>query len=110
MSLLDDVLGTNRNVTLGKPVFKGMRVPVEFILKKAQEGMTVRQIFDAYPLVAEQLLEALSTALQRDPEFQRNMRGLQRDAHTRMVNELRRAFHHAIREILDGRLGRKDVQ
>ncbi len=37
---------TDPNILLGKPVIKGTRIPVEFILKKLSEEMTEIQIIE----------------------------------------------------------------
>jgi uncharacterized protein (DUF433 family) len=34
---------------LGKPVIRGTRIPVETILRRMSEGMTEKELFDAYP-------------------------------------------------------------
>lgn len=53
------------NVMSGKPVIKGTRIPVEFILRKLGEGMTQRDLLDAYPrLMKEDILTALNYAVE----------------------------------------------
>lgn len=48
-------------VMLGKPVIKGTRIPVELILRKLSEGMSIDELLDAYPhLTREDVLAALS--------------------------------------------------
>lgn len=50
-------------VTLGKPVIKGTRIPVELILRKLSEGATVEELLDAYPnLCCEDIQAALAYA------------------------------------------------
>jgi Protein of unknown function (DUF433) len=39
----------NPKVMMGKPVFKGTRIPVELILRKCSEGATPEDLLDAYP-------------------------------------------------------------
>jgi len=39
----------NPEAMLGKPVIRGTRIPVETILRKMSEGMTERDLLDAYP-------------------------------------------------------------
>jgi uncharacterized protein (DUF433 family) len=39
----------NPKVMLGKPVIRGIRLPVELILRKLGEGATETDLFDAYP-------------------------------------------------------------
>ena len=40
------------DVMLGKPVIKGTRITVEFIIKKLAEGMEVNEIIAEYPPLA----------------------------------------------------------
>lgn len=57
---------TKRNVSgpdimLGKPVGKGTRITVEFILRKMAEGMTIEELLEAYPhLTKDDVLAAVS--------------------------------------------------
>ena len=44
----------------GKPVIRGTRISVDFLLELLASGATREQIFDAYPQVSE---EALAAAL-----------------------------------------------
>jgi uncharacterized protein (DUF433 family) len=39
----------NPKVMLGKPVIRGIRITVELILRKLGEGATQADLFDAYP-------------------------------------------------------------
>lgn len=39
----------NPKVMLGKPVIRETRIPIETILRKLSEGMTERDLLDAYP-------------------------------------------------------------
>ena len=53
----------NPAVMLGKPVIRGTRIPVELILRKLCEGATEADLFDAYPrLVKEDIQAALAYA------------------------------------------------
>ena len=36
-------------VMLGKPVIRGIRIPIELILRKLSEGPTEEDLMDAYP-------------------------------------------------------------
>ena len=38
-------------IMLGKPVIKGTRITVEFIIKKMSEGMEIKDIMNEYPQV-----------------------------------------------------------
>jgi len=49
------------NILRGKPVIKGTRIPVELILKKLGEGMSIEELLEAYPnLTREDILAAIS--------------------------------------------------
>jgi len=39
----------NPKVMLGKSVIRGTRIPIETILRRMSEGMTERELLDAYP-------------------------------------------------------------
>ena len=39
----------NPDIMLGKPVIRGIRIPVELILRKLSEGATEAELLDAYP-------------------------------------------------------------
>jgi len=43
----------------GKPIVIGTRISVEFILKLHKNGWTRIQIFESYPQLTEQALEAI---------------------------------------------------
>jgi len=45
-------------VMLGKPVFRGTRIPVELILRKRSEGATAAELIDAYPNLKQTDIEA----------------------------------------------------
>lgn len=48
---------------LGKPVIRGTRIPVELILRKLSEGASEADLFDAYPrLTREDVQAALAYA------------------------------------------------
>ncbi len=54
---------SNPAVMLGKPVIKGTRLTVEFILQKLSEGATMEQLTVAYPsLKSEDILAVLTYA------------------------------------------------
>ena len=49
-------------VMMGKPVFRGTRIPVELIIRKLGEGATEANLLDAYPrLTREDIRAALAT-------------------------------------------------
>ena len=45
-------------VMLGKPVFKGTRIPVELVLRKVGEGATEAEVLEAYPRLTQDHLRA----------------------------------------------------
>ena len=50
-------------IMLGKPVFKGTRITVEFILERLAQGATYQELLDNYDgLVAEHIPAALAYA------------------------------------------------
>ena len=44
-----DRIEINPDVMLGKPVIRGTRIPVEFILRKLSQGAGEADLLDAYP-------------------------------------------------------------
>ena len=55
-----NLIRTDPNVMMGKPVIAGTRITVELILEKLAAGETVEQILDAHPRLTR---EAVSAAL-----------------------------------------------
>lgn len=52
---------TNPEIMLGKPVFAKTRIPVDLILEKLSEGMTIETVLEAYPnLSADHLAAAFA--------------------------------------------------
>lgn len=43
-----DYIERDPEVMLGKPVFKGTRLTVEFILERLGQGATVEELFESY--------------------------------------------------------------
>lgn len=61
--MLNERIEINPNVMLGKPVIRNTRITVELILRKLGEGMTEAELFDAYPrLTREDVQAALNYA------------------------------------------------
>ncbi len=53
----------NPNIMLGKPVIRGTRIPVELIIRKLGEGVSIEDLLDAYPNLKEKdIREALTYA------------------------------------------------
>jgi uncharacterized protein (DUF433 family) len=58
-----DRIGIDPNILVGKPVIKGTRIAVEFIVELLAEGWTHEQILKNYPhLTAEDIQAALRYA------------------------------------------------
>ena len=56
--LIQDRIEINPEITLGKPVIRGTRVPVEIILRKLSEGATEADLLDAYPRLTKRDIQA----------------------------------------------------
>ncbi|MDO8283199.1 MAG: DUF433 domain-containing protein [Thermodesulfovibrionia bacterium] len=58
-----DLIVSDPNIMMGKPVIKGTRITVEIILDKLAAGETVEQIVEAHPrLTREGILAAMAFA------------------------------------------------
>ncbi|MFP4548702.1 MAG: DUF433 domain-containing protein [Fidelibacterota bacterium] len=56
-----DRIISDSTIMLGKPVIKGTRITVEFIIKKLSEGMEIKDIIHSYPaLKKEDIIAALA--------------------------------------------------
>jgi uncharacterized protein (DUF433 family) len=53
-----DLIKSDPNVMMGKPVIAGTRITVELILEKLAAGETVEQILDAHPRLTHQAISA----------------------------------------------------
>ncbi|MFH0959444.1 MAG: DUF433 domain-containing protein [Pseudomonadota bacterium] len=57
---MKELIETNPEIMLGKPVIKGTRIPVELIVRKLGEGSTIEDLLDGYPnLNREAVMAAL---------------------------------------------------
>lgn len=54
-----DHIHSNEEILLGKPVIKGTRISVEFILERLANGWTEQQLFDNYPRLTKSDLQAV---------------------------------------------------
>ncbi len=50
---------TDPNILVGKPVIKGTRLAVEFILGLFAAGWTEQQVLDSYPTLSHESLQAV---------------------------------------------------
>ena len=55
---LNDRIEINPDIMLGKPVIKGTRIPVELIVRKLGEGVSVEDLLDAYPNLKKKDMQA----------------------------------------------------
>jgi len=50
---------TNSQIMMGKPVIKGTRIPVEIILRKLADKISVEEILRDYPRLTEKYIKAV---------------------------------------------------
>ena len=63
MSICKERISVDPSILVGKPVIKGTRLAVEFLLELMAEGWTVEQVLGNYPqLTGEDLQAALHYA------------------------------------------------
>jgi uncharacterized protein (DUF433 family) len=60
-------------VLLGKPIVKGTRLSVEFILGLFAAGWTEKQVLDNYPTLTPQSLRAVFALTQVDEAYHENL-------------------------------------
>lgn len=53
-----DLIQSNPDVMMGKPVIAGTRITVELILEKLAAGETMDQILEAHPRLTEEAIRA----------------------------------------------------
>jgi uncharacterized protein (DUF433 family) len=54
-----DHIASDKNILLGKPVIKGTRLSVEFILERLANGWSEQKILDSYPRLKKEDLQAV---------------------------------------------------
>lgn len=54
----NDRIEINSSVSLGKPVVRGTRIPVELILRKLSEGAVESDLLEAYPRLRREDIQA----------------------------------------------------
>ena len=54
-----DHIISDKNILLGKPTIKGTRLSVEFIIDRLANGWTEQQLFDNYPRLTNESLQAV---------------------------------------------------
>jgi uncharacterized protein (DUF433 family) len=55
---MNDRVEIDPSVMQGKPVIRGLRIPVELLLRKLAEGAAAEDLLDAYPRLAEDDIRA----------------------------------------------------
>lgn len=58
LELLLQRIEINPKVMLGKPVIKGTRIPVEIILKKLSQNVSIKEILKDYPRLEQKDVQA----------------------------------------------------
>jgi uncharacterized protein (DUF433 family) len=53
-----DRIEINPKVMMGKPVIRGTRITVEFILRKISEGASETNLLEAYPKLTQEDIQA----------------------------------------------------
>ncbi len=48
----------DRKIMVGKPIIKGTRIPVDVIIRRIADGMTIDEILDEYPNLTKEDIEA----------------------------------------------------
>ncbi len=55
---LNERIESRPDIMLGKPVFRGTRIPVDLVLRKLGEGASEEDLFDAYPRLRRDDIQA----------------------------------------------------
>ncbi|TNF42811.1 MAG: DUF433 domain-containing protein [Cytophagales bacterium] len=58
-----DRIVSDKNVLLGKPIIKGTRISVEFILERLADGWSESKILESYPHLKKEDLQAVFSYL-----------------------------------------------
>ena len=65
MPVYKNYIVSDYKILLGKPIIKGTRLSVEFILKKLSEGATIKKLSESYNIEIEKIYAALNYASER---------------------------------------------
>ena len=68
-----EYIHSDAEVLLGKPVVKGTRLSIEFLLGLLAAGWTEKQILDNYPTLTPQSLRAVCALAQVDETYHENL-------------------------------------
>ena len=55
---ITDRIEVNSKVMLGKPVIRGTRITVELILRKIKQGISTKELLEAYPRLTREDIKA----------------------------------------------------
>jgi len=55
---IEERIVVDPKVMVGKPVIKGTRIPVDAIIKRLADGMSIRDILEEYPNLTENDIKA----------------------------------------------------
>ncbi|MFN0200604.1 MAG: DUF433 domain-containing protein [Bacteroidia bacterium] len=50
---------TDKNILGGKPIIKGTRLSVELLVKRLADGWTISQLYESYPRLKEEHIQAI---------------------------------------------------
>ncbi len=53
-----ELIESNPDIMMGKPVIKGTRITVEIILEKMSDGETIEQLIESYPQLKRESIHA----------------------------------------------------
>ena len=58
---MEERIVVNPKIMVGKPIIKGTRIPVDAILKRLADGMSISDILEEYPNITEEDIRASTT-------------------------------------------------
>ncbi len=59
-----DYIGTEKDILVGKPIIKGTRISIDFLIGLLAQGWTEEQILENYPRLTKESLKALFLYIQ----------------------------------------------
>ncbi len=59
MNNWEEHIVTDPNILLGKPIIKGTRISVEFVLERLATGWTETEILENYPRLSQESIKAV---------------------------------------------------
>ncbi len=58
ITAMEERIVVNPKIMVGKPIIKGTRIPVDAILRRLADGMTITEILEEYPNITEEDIRA----------------------------------------------------